>query len=760
MLRVVRPPHGSAISSREALVVLAARPLSRCGPAAAALVAGLALVAPPRALAVSFHSTAIDITPDGSEVWVVNPDHGTVGVISALGASSALLAEVPVGAEPWCVDIHPSNGEVWVTSMGENKVYVLDGPSRSVITTIDNLGFETFGVAFNPAGTAALVTASGSDQLFEINTATRAVSRTVSVYRRPRGIAWRADGVRAWVTHLLMPEFLGRLTVYFISTGTTSTIAINQVFHPNNGGYPSTVQNATLAPPPNDAMLWLPNNMINTTAGQLSGTPLTPANIMHAVISPVNITTGVHSSSQTYYLSQSGTDVGGPIAVDFRDSRAFVANLHSNDVTVLNQDILSPGEVSTVSVGKGPIGIVAHPTFTQVYVANWLSRNVTVFTSGAGTVLATVPSTYGPEPLSGSILNGKQLFFTSNDPMALNEVGSCASCHVWGTMDARRWDLSQFGKHLRGTPDVRGIGFTGAHDWTGDKDEMQDHEFGILEFTGGAGLTGGPNPPLGPPNKGLSQGLDDIGQYMATLVPRTRTPFQNPDGSLTASGLAGETVFNDPTVGCADCHIPPFYTDSRLDLPFIKHDVGTADSADADAAAGLDTPTLCGIWDTGPYLHMNFDNLTLASVFSVYNPSDEHGTTSQLTGQQMSDLLSFLLQIAWPESTGTPVGAPAVAPAASPLRGSLESAYPNPFDEATSFRFSLEVPARDVRIDVFDVSGRRVRALFDRRLPRGTHIAGWDGADDAGRRVRAGVYFARLTVDGRAQGEKKLTILR
>ena len=717
-----------------------------------------ALAAAPSTQAASTHSSAIDITPDGAEVWVVNPDHGTVSVLSATGGSSALLAEIPVGSEPWTVDVHPSNGEVWVTSMGENKVYVIDGPSRSVITTIDNLGFETYGVAFNPAGTAALVTASGSDQIFEIDAATRSVTRTLSVYRRPRGIAWRNDGARAWVSHLLMPEFFGRLTTYFVSTGTKSEIFINQSFAAQTGGYPSTVQNITLAPAPLDSMLWMPNNLINTSAGQLAGSPLTPSNIFNAVVSPVNVSSSTHSAAQTYYLSVSGTDVAGPIAVDFRNSRAFIPNLHSNNVTVLNQNILAPAELGIVPVGKGPIGIVTSPTLNHAYVANWLSRSVTVFNTNTLAVLATVPSTSGPEPLPGAVLNGKQHFFTSEPPMALNNSGACASCHVFGTMDARRWDLSQFGKHLRGTPDIRGIGLTGAHDWTADKDEFADHEFGILEFTGGAGLTGGPNPPLGTPNKGLSKDLDDMGLYMASLHPRTRTPFQNPDGSLTASADSGRTIFMDPTVGCADCHIPPLYTDSRLDLPFIKHDVGTADPGDLDAAAGFDTPTLCGIWDTGQYLHTNFDTTTLPSVFTVFNPSDQHGTTSQLTAQQLNNLVDFLKQIAWPESTGTSVGAP-ILPQAVRTPGSLESVFPNPFDDATSFRFTLDAPAKDVRIDVFDVSGRRVRQLFDRRLPRGTHIVGWDGRDDGQQRVVAGTYFARLFVEGARRGEKKLTVL-
>ena len=61
---------------------------------------------------------------------------------------------------------------------------------------------------------------------------------------------------------------------------------------------------------------------------------------------------------------------------------------------------------------------------------------------------------------------------------------------------------------------------------------------------------------------------------------------------------------------------------------------GTADLGDLDAAAGFDTPSLVGAWDTGPYLH-HADALTLQQVMTTYNPNDEHGTTSQLSAAQI-----------------------------------------------------------------------------------------------------------------------------
>jgi len=705
---------------------------------------------------VPTRSTAIAVTPDGQEVWVVNPDQASVSVIAAQGpAENTLLAEIPVGREPWTVAIHPRNGEAWVASLADDQVAIVDRASRTVVDTIA-LGFETFGVAFNPQGTVALVSSSGSDEVFAVNVATRTVFQTLPVHRRPRGIAWRGDGRRAWVSHLLMPEFFGWLTTVFPSTWTTAGINVRQIFATDLGGYPTVMQNIALAPAPGDSILWIPNSMLHTSNGQLFGNPLTFTNMVHATIRPVNVATSTDLRDQTYYLSESGTDVGGPIAVDFRDGKAYVANLNSDNVTVLSDDVLNASEVTVVPAGSAPIGVVTHRDIPRAYVANWLSRDVTVIDTAADTVVATVPRS-GSEALPAQILNGKRLFFTSTGAMSLNERTACASCHVFGRMDGRPWDLSQFGKHVRATPDLRGIGFTGAHDWTADKDEMADHNFGILEFAGGAGLIpGGGNPPLGAPNNGLSRDMDDIGRFLATLVHRRDTPFLGPGGAQTAEADSGEVLFNDPTVGCAGCHVPPFFTDSRTEMPFIKHDVGTADSADADAAAGFDTPSLIGVWDTEPYLHHNLAE-SLLDVLTTYNPNDQHGTTSQLSAAQIDYLVAYLRSIRWPDSTGTPVDAPEIA--AGSVGGTLERAFPNPFAADTSLRFSVDTPS-PVRIDVFDVRGRLVRKLLDRRLPRGTHVVGWDSRDDAGRAVAPGVYFARYRVGGEERGGKKLVVLR
>lgn len=78
---------------------------------------------------------------------------------------------------------------------------------------------------------------------------------------------------------------------------------------------------------------------------------------------------------------------------------------------------------------------------------------------------------------------------------------------------------------------------------------------------------------------------------------------------------------------------------------------------------------------------------------------------------------------------------------------------PNPFGAATTIRYALDQRAA-VRLEVLDVTGRRVRMLVDRVVDRGTHAERWSGQDDGGRAVKAGVYFVRLETSTRVMSQR------
>ena len=73
---------------------------------------------------------------------------------------------------------------------------------------------------------------------------------------------------------------------------------------------------------------------------------------------------------------------------------------------------------------------------------------------------------------------------------------------------------------------------------------------------------------------------------------------------------------------------------------------------------------------------------------------------------------------------------------------------PNPFRGQASFRFGL-ARSGEVQLDLFDVSGRRVRSLASGMLAAGEHFTAWDGRDQHGNAVKPGVFFVRLTTPSR-----------
>jgi hypothetical protein len=86
-------------------------------------------------------------------------------------------------------------------------------------------------------------------------------------------------------------------------------------------------------------------------------------------------------------------------------------------------------------------------------------------------------------------------------------------------------------------------------------------------------------------------------------------------------------------------------------------------------------------------------------------------------------------------------------PPPPPTHTSLGAAMPNPTRGEMQVEFAL---ARDghVALDVFDLSGRRVRSLVDGDRPSGNYRARWDGRLDGGARATPGFYVLRLETAG------------
>ncbi|NOX37648.1 MAG: hypothetical protein GXO78_08935 [Calditrichaeota bacterium] len=73
--------------------------------------------------------------------------------------------------------------------------------------------------------------------------------------------------------------------------------------------------------------------------------------------------------------------------------------------------------------------------------------------------------------------------------------------------------------------------------------------------------------------------------------------------------------------------------------------------------------------------------------------------------------------------------------------------YPNPFNRETKITYDLVDPAA-IRLEIYDVHGRRVRTLVEGFHASGRYTVVWDATDDEGRVVSGGVYFSVIRGSG------------
>ncbi len=87
-----------------------------------------------------------------------------------------------------------------------------------------------------------------------------------------------------------------------------------------------------------------------------------------------------------------------------------------------------------------------------------------------------------------------------------------------------------------------------------------------------------------------------------------------------------------------------------------------------------------------------------------------------------------------------------------PQNLALEQNYPNPFADKTTINYSC-LDGGNIKIEVFDIFGNRVKTLFDGPLSASAGEVVWDGKDYAGKSLPAGLYVCKLT-----SGEKEIII--
>jgi hypothetical protein len=139
-----------------------------------------------------------------------------------------------------------------------------------------------------------------------------------------------------------------------------------------------------------------------------------------------------------------------------------------------------------------------------------------------------------------------------------------------------------------------------------------------------------------------------------------------------------------------------------------------------------------------------------------FNGSESGHTTYESCDQKGKAVWYMVARLAgWqPDSAYVEPGLPD-----EPGRAAVLTARPNPLISSTSITFAAP-GAASVELKIYDVAGRCLRTLVHGAGGEALGSAEWDGTDDAGRAVPAGVYFLSLRKGEDIEDVEKLLVLR
>lgn len=92
-----------------------------------------------------------------------------------------------------------------------------------------------------------------------------------------------------------------------------------------------------------------------------------------------------------------------------------------------------------------------------------------------------------------------------------------------------------------------------------------------------------------------------------------------------------------------------------------------------------------------------------------------------------------------------------------PKQFALHHNYPNPFNPNTIIQYALPI-ASEVKLFIFNMLGKKVKVLVDKKQSAGYYTIQWDGRDDAVVPVATGIYFYRLQTEDWVQTKKMMLV--
>jgi YVTN family beta-propeller protein len=485
---------------------------------------------------------SVAVHPNGTLAYVANAASGTVSVVNL--QTLAVTNTLAVGVEPMAAALSPNGTLLYVANSASNTLSVISTATNLVTATVDLSSFGTAprAIAVTNNGDAndldetvfvalffgqlragkTFLNEGQDDQREGRVVAISAATNTVLGAPNPvlleplANVGFNANGQLSPAPAQVPAVASTNPQTFTTPTGAFPNQLAAVALHPSSGkGYVVS----TGASPNGPLRFNVMNQGLVSVFDAVGRTEITAAQTDPNVrrTAPLNLNQGVNlattpaprlfmtnpvamtwrpDGSDAWVVIQNA-DVVVRVTVDNGGIPTVGAPLVAGPSSIVRVDLeaVAAGQIA----GNAPRGIAIKTTGTRAFVANFVSRSVTVLDISnppAPAIAATFLSTAVPATgtLNDFVRQGAALFFTGRGPqgrMSNTSWGGCIVCHPQGRSDNVTWMFDTGPRQtipLDGTFNKQNSSDQRILNWSAVRDEVQDFELNTRNVFGGQGL--------------------------------------------------------------------------------------------------------------------------------------------------------------------------------------------------------------------------------------------------------------------------------
>ncbi len=565
------------------------------------------------------HRSPIDVAvlPGGRYALTANHTASSVSLVDL--EQGTVLTEQPCGRKPVAVACSPDGKRAAVSNLWAGTLALLEihgatlKPRGQVV-----VGAFPYGLTFAADGQTLYAALSGTDEVIQFDWSSQQVLQRWPAPREPRYLVLSADG--RWLAAASSRS--GQVRCWETQTGRLSwERTIEDGFNLRGLTFTPDGQALICA---HVVRREFPVSRENIEEGWVIDSRLT-----RLVLKP----DAVPASSQIA-LDTRGMAVGDPHGIAFRaEGRRLVLTASGTQELLLLDapslpwnsgdpgDFLHPRlrgderKFQRLPLGGRPLAVAFLGETERAVIANYLLDAVQIVDTQAGKLLRTIPLGAPAQPALAR--QGEALFYDAR--RSHNQWFSCHTCHVDGHTCGLKFDTlndDSYG-NPKLTPTLRQVAQTGPWTWHGwQKDLGASVEKSLTQ------TMYGPKP--------STEEIRALVAFLETL-DHPPNPHVGPEGSRNAAAQRGQALFQGKA-RCARCHQGENYTSES------NYDVQV--EPDGSPYPRWNPPSLCGVFDRGPYLHDGRAR-TLDELLEKHHLPEQLGGPA-LTPQERRDLIAFL----------------------------------------------------------------------------------------------------------------------